>query len=260
MTDDFPTINELLPEVNSFFNQGDISGPIDYLIENLPFHAKLFVVGGSIRNVFIRKIHGVSPITRDIDLFIANVEEGFYLDDKFQGQKFKKTELGGIRWEPMLYGPAFDICMLPDFVIIKKARLAPTLENLLRTIDFTANAVVFDLKTRQLHQTKCIKAVCNRVLDFNTLVRLNKVMLVYRILVIRFKTGFYLAEQVFSFVKQCVDLNTLVALRKVLISKQGKDTACMIMDDYNRIAGYRDYSEYLRSVSKTSGRAGPIFQ
>jgi len=252
MHTDIPAITEFKPEVKTFFNRIDIAGPLEFLRKCLPAGAKLFVAGGAIRNLLIRATHGSSPATRDIDLFVGDVDADVSLDCSLAGQKTKLTELDGIRWQPESSDLAFDICRLSDFVIIKKYQLAPTLENLLQTLDFTVNAVVFDFNSQQLYEKDCLKAICTRRLEFNTTRRLNNLLLAYRILLIRFKTGFILADRLFAFLKYRLDLDTIKPLRGLMTGKQGREMAHAIMDDYNRICSYADYQDYLRKAPETA--------
>lgn len=220
--------------------------------ESLPPRASLLVAGGALRNLAIEALHGTSPVTRDIDLFVGNVEPGFSLSRVFSAESTTPTELGGIRWKPDSCSLAFDICRLCDFVVIKQCRYEPTLENLLNSIDFTANAIILDFDTMELYQGRCFEAIQHRILEFNTLAVPNRLLLAYRILVIRFKTGFFLSKQVFSFVKNQIDLDTLMALRPLLVSKQGKETGNRIMDDLRRICRYPVYSDYFLNAPEAS--------
>jgi hypothetical protein len=97
----------------------------------------------------------------------------------------------------------------------------------------------------QLHENGCLAAIRDRQLDFNTTYKMNKRLLAYRILLIRFKTGFILADRVFNFLKYRLDIDTIRLLRGLLINKQGREMGRVIMDDYNRICSYADHRTYL---------------
>ena len=245
MLTDTPQIIEVEPLVRNYFSRPDIAGPLEYLQHCLPARARLFVAGGAIRNLLIQRMHGSSPVTRDIDLFIGNLGPDVSLACALDGQQTDLTDLRGIRWQPETSGLAFDICRLCDFVIIKTYQLAPSLDNLLQTLDFTANAVVFEVGARQLYENGCLAAIQARCLDFNTTHCIDKVLLAYRVLLIRFKTGFILADRVFAFLKYNLDIDTLRPLRGLLAGKQGRETAAAVMADYNRICHYADYRDYL---------------
>jgi hypothetical protein len=246
-----PVIRAFEPRIKAYFDREDIAGPLQYLQHCLPAGARLFVAGGAIRNVLIQAVHGTAPVTRDIDLFIGDLEPEVSLDCALDGEQRALTELCGIRWRPASSDLAFDICRLSEFVIIKKYKLEPSLENLLKSLDFTVNAVVFDMGQRKLYENGCLTAIRARRLDFNTLRRMNKLLLAYRILLIRFKTGFILADRVFAFLKYQLDIDTLRPLRGLLVGKQGPGMAADIMADYNRICRSTDYREYLRQATET---------
>lgn len=248
MQGDSPQLSAFKPAVNTFFSRKDIAGPLDYLKHCLPEGARLFVAGGAIRNVLIRAVHRSAPPTRDIDLFIGGLDPDVSLECTLGGQKKALTELGGLRWHPESSNLAFDLCRLTDFVIIKKYRLAPTLKSLLQTLDFDVNAVVFNVDSRRLYENGCLAAIRARRLDFNTTHRVSKLLLAYRILLIRFKTGFILAERVFDFLKYRLDLDTIRLLRGLLTGKLGKRMARAVLADYNRICHCADYPDYLQNA------------
>lgn len=245
MQDDNPQLIDFEPIVLNYFSQNDIAEPLDYLQHCIPAGARLFVAGGAIRNLLIQTIHGSAPKTQDIDLFIGDLRPDVSLECALDGQQRDLTELCGVRWHPESSTLAFDICRLSDFLIIHKYKLAPSLENLLQTLDFTINAVVFDVGARQLYENGCLAAIRDRQLDFNTTYKMNKRLLAYRILLIRFKTGFILANRVFNFLKYRLDIDTIRPLRGLLINKQGREMGRAIMDDYNRICSYADHRTYL---------------
>lgn len=247
---DNPQLIDFEPIILNFFSRKDITGPLDYLQHCLPAGARLLVAGGAIRNLLIKTIHGSAPETRDIDLFIGDLHPDVSLDCTLDGQQRDLTELCGVRWLPESSNLAFDICRLSDFVIIKKYKLAPSLESLLQTLDFTINAVVFDVGARQLYENGCLAAIRDRQLDFNTTYKMNKRLLAYRILLIRFKTGFILSDPVFNFLKYRLDIDTIRPLRGLLINKQGREMGRAIMDDYNRICSYDDHRTYLLKASE----------
>ncbi len=250
MQADNPQLNDFEPIILNYFSRNDIAGPLDYLQHCIPAGARLFVAGGAIRNLLIQTIHGSAPETRDIDLFIGDLHPDVSLECALDGQQRDLTELSGVRWLPESSTLAFDICRLSDFVIINKYKLAPSLENLLQTLDFTINAIVFDVGARQLYENGCLAAIRGRQLDFNTTYKMNKRLLAYRILLIRFKTGFILADRVFNFLKYRLDIDTIRPLRGLLINKQGHEMGRAIMDDYNRICSYADHRTYLLKASE----------
>jgi hypothetical protein len=247
-----PAISVFEPRIKAYFDREDIAGPLNYLQHCLPAGARLFAAGGALRNLLIQAVHGAAPATRDIDLFIGDLGPEVSLACALDGQQKDLTDLCGIRWQPESSDLAFDICRLCDFVIIKAYRLAPSLENLLHTLDFTLNAVVFDVGDRQLYENGCLAAIQDRCLDFNTTYRMSKLLLAYRVLLIRFKTGFVLAERVFAFLKYRLDIDTIRPLRGLLAGKQGREAAAVIMADYNRICRYTDYREYLRQAPEAA--------
>ena len=51
---------------------------------------------------------------------------------------------------------------------------------------------------------------------FNTKMLYNRIATAYRTLLLRYKTGFMLSQGVFDFVKQAIDLETLIKGRQLI--------------------------------------------
>ena len=113
-----------------------------------------------------------------------------------------KTDLGGVRWKPAGSIYSVDICLLRDFTIIKKYGLKPHLDNLLSTLDFTMNAVVFDTGRGRLYERNALTDIRKRLMAFNTKMLYNRTATAYRALSLRHKTGFMLSPGVFEFVNK----------------------------------------------------------
>jgi hypothetical protein len=227
-----------------FFSTSDLSEHIDYLSSQLPERVVLYIIGGSIRNLIMELAFGNAPKTGDIDLFIGGLPDDFSLSGLLEGEVFEETDLGGVRWHPKSSDVAFDLCLLPKFVLVQKYRLRPTRENLLNCIDFTVNAIVFDVTAGKLYERKCIAAIENRCMDFNTHRFYTKQLLAYRILFIRYKTGFMLSEAIFSYMKHQLALPDLSDLKGLFKKKLGKKKARVLMSDYDHLCSFSNYADY----------------
>ena len=238
--------------VEQFFQRPEIHGNLVYLHDRLPGSADIVVAGGAIRNVIIDVVHGDAPPTRDIDLFIGGLDPDFSLFDVLENQAVEPTALKGLRWYPISSGLAFDLCLLPDFLVIDTCHLEPTMDNLLSGIDFTVNAIVYDYRRRTLVEKGCTTAVRDRVIDFNSRFIPDKELIAYRILLISHKTGFNLSERVFQFLKMRLELATVTDINHLLRAKVGKRMATAIMDEYSDLCRHPSYDAYL------AGRDGGV--
>ena len=241
-----PDKKSIARSINRLLNGRNVWGPLHYLHTSLPEDAEIYIVGGAIRDVIIEESHGTGPRTVDIDVFIGNLQAGFDPADIFSEDRFKFTDLGGVRWRPEDTDLPFDICLLPDFVILKKYYLKPNLKNLLATIDYTINTAVFDYRRRILHERNCIADICRRYIDFNTRRFYNKKSTAFRSLVLRFKTDFRLSESVFYFLKNDISVEILAFLTNIFRARFDREKSKALMDDYDRITHYRDYSDYVQ--------------
>ena len=242
----FPDKKSISRSIDRLLNSRNVRGPLHYLRTSLPAASEIYIVGGAIRDVIIEASHGTRPRTEDIDVFIGNLKAGFDPADIFAEDRFKFTDLGGVRWRPEDTDLPFDICMLPDFVILKKYHLQPNLKNLLATIDYTVNTVVFDYRRRALHERNCIADIYRRYINFNTRLFYNKKSTAFRSLVLRFKTDFRLSESVFYFLKNDINIEILEFLTNIFRARFDREKSKALMDDYDRITGYRDYSDYVQ--------------
>ena len=239
------TDKAIVQAVERFFQRPEIHGNLEYLSHCLPGSAELFVAGGAIRNLIIDALHGHAPPTRDIDLFIGGLGVGFRLSLVLEDQTVEPTALKGLRWYPVSSALAFDLCLLPDFVVIDTYHLEPTMDNLLGGIDFTVNAILYDFKRKRLIEKGCTAAVRDRVIDFNSNRIPDKRLIAYRILLISHKTGFHLSERVFQFIKMRLELAAVTHIKKLFRAKVGKLMATAIMGDYNNLCKYPSYAAYL---------------
>ena len=234
----------LAGRVSAFLNGDDIQAPLVFLEKLLPADAQIYIVGGALRDRAIHECHGSGPVTKDIDLFIGNLPDNYNLLSPMVSERCSPTDLGGIRWLPGDSRYAFDLSRLQDFVIFRKYHIEPSLKNLLASVDFTFNAIVYDRQSATLHETGCLQDIGRRILDFHTTMFYNRNTIAYRALLLRFKTGFILSEDVFEFLKSNVDVQVLTFVNNLLSVKLSADRAKTVLQDYVRISSFKDYRSY----------------
>jgi len=244
LNNSYPDIESVKTCVREFVLKQDIKDVFDFLIGHLPDEAEIFIVGGAIRNLIIKKIHDWCPVTADIDLFIGGIERSYVIGKILSQEKIIKTALGGIRWYPETTDLYFDLCLLSDFIVIKGLNLKPSLDNLILNIDFNVNAIVFDVKKGNIYERNCISSISARFLDFNSDLIYDKLITVYRLLLFCEKLRFFLSERAFYYIKMAVDIDLFISLKRAYISNLGKEKTKEILKVYNRIIKYRDYSSY----------------
>lgn len=239
------TEKAIVPVVERFFQRPEIRGNLEFLSSRLPASARIFIAGGSIRNLIIEVVHGQAPPTRDIDLFIGGLDRDFSLSGVLRDQRAEPMDLKGLRWYPVSSALAYDLCLLADFVVIAAGHLEPTVENLLSGIDFTVNAVIYDFHRKLLFENGCTAAVRDRLIDFNSRFIPDKQLIAYRILLMAYKTGFNLSRPVFRYVRTQLDVATVIQLKGLFRAKVGKAMATAIMGEYNVLCRHPSYDAYL---------------
>ena len=244
MNGSYPDIDSVKKCVLKFVLRQDIKDAFDFLIGHLPDEAEIYIVGGAIRNLIMNKIHGWSPVTSDIDLFIGGIDSSHIIRKILSQEKITKTALGGIRWYPEKIDFYFDLCPLSDFIVIKGFNLNPTLNNLILNIDFNVNSVVFDMKKGDIYERNCISSISARFLDFNSYLVYDKLITLYRILLFCEKLRFVLSERAFYYIKNAVDIDLIISLKRAFISNLGKEKAKEILQCSSRICNYRNYESY----------------
>lgn len=243
-------------KIADFISRQPVREALAYLADALPGGAVIYLVGGAIRNLILEVFHGRCLSIDDIDLFVGGVAEDIHLAEIFPEERCITTDLGGVRWKPAGSAYDIDICLLKDFIIIKKYRLDPHLENLLDSLDFTMNTLAFDIHSRRLHERNALTDIQKQVMAFNTLRLYTKTTIAYRTLVLRHKTGFTLSQDVFDFVKKAIDLDTLMAVKQILNTRFGKNRMQAILDDYDGICSFGGFDDYRRhALESMAGEA-----
>jgi hypothetical protein len=246
MNEQKDTIEKFRQKIVTFVSQEDISKPLNFLIRALPQKTCLLIVGGALRNFIIQQFYGDAPITKDIDMVFGNLEKEFALDKILIGEKFKDTDFGGIRWYPYKSAFSFDLSLLDNFLPIKKFHLDPDIDNLLATIDFNVNALLFDVKKNRFYEKGAINAIKEKTIGLNAEKTYDKGFLAYRLLLIRHKIGFYPSREAYRFLRSTVDLDMILWIKKTLESKVGKELCNSILADYDRICLYNSYENYIK--------------
>jgi hypothetical protein len=241
-------ISTIEDKIGNFILEVPVRTALTHLKAVLPEGAILYLVGGAIRNLIIEAFHGYRPPIEDLDLFIDNVAGDILLMERLPAGRCLRTDLGGICWKPAGSIYSIDICLLRDFTIIKKYGLKPDLDNLMTALDFTMNAVVFDTGRGRLYERNALTDIRKRLMAFNTKMLYNRTATAYRVLLLRYKTGFMLSPGVFEFVKQAIDLETLTTVRQILAHRHGSRTMRAIMDDYDRISAFEHFDDSRRNV------------
>jgi hypothetical protein len=236
--------------VLEFVRGPDIKAPLDFLIDRLPDEAEILIVGGALRNLIIKNIHSWSPVTADIDLFIAGIDRIQNIRKILSREKINKTVLGGIRWFPEKNDYCFDFCILSDFIIFKGFNIEPSVDNLIQNIDFNINAVVFDVKKEKFYERNCISSISDRIIDFNSKLIYEKLITLYRILLFSEKLRFFLSDRLFYYIKNSVDIDLLISLKRAYIANLGKEKTKEILKCYNRICKYKNYGTYINEEER----------
>ena len=235
---------KFIDPVEQFFQRADIRGALILLRDRLPASARMLVVGGALRNLFIDALHGNAPVTRDVDIFIQGLGTGLSLGAILRDQQIEQTDLKGIRWYPQGSDLAYDLGALADFLVIQHGHLEPTPENLLAGIDFSMNAILYDPQNQQVMEKGCTAAIRKRMIDFNSRIIPDKRLMAYRILLMGHKTGFIFSEPVYQYVRNRLDLEALTDLKRLFTAKIGKTRAAIIMESYTRLCQFHSFKDY----------------
>ena len=236
-------------KILEFISQKPIRNALEYLTEVLPDDTDIYLVGGAVRNLIIELFHGSRPSIDDIDLFIGGIPDKIQWTKILPEEDVITTDLGGVRWNPAGLAFNVDLCLIKDFIIIKKYGLAVGIESLINTLDFTMNTVVFNINSFKLVERKAFDHIQNRLMSFNTNKIYTKTAITYRVLLLKYKTDFNLSEDVFNFVKKGIDFDTLSVVKHIIMKRFGKSIMRSILDDYDHICSFSRFEEYYRQVT-----------
>lgn len=230
--------------VSAFLSNGPVAGALETLLEALSPETDVFVVGGALRNLVTEMLHGTSPPTKDIDIFLGNCDSLPTLSP------VTVTNLGGIQWLPRTCPISFDICLLKNFVILQRFRMAPSLKNLMASIDFTMNALVYDVRRKRLLDGGATDDIGKHLMEFNSPMFYSRPLTAYRILLLRQKTTFMLSSSVFQYIKQQIDIDTLLALQKILSARFDRHGRKSLWREYDRLCAFPDYDAYRANAAE----------
>ena len=250
------TVNKKVIEgrIVEFISQEPIRDALEILSEVLPEDSDIYLVGGAIRNLIIEIFHDRRPPIDDIDLFIGGIRDKIQWTKILPEGDVNLTDLGGVRWSPAGMGFDIDLCLLKDFIIIKKYGLAAEIESLINTLDFTMNTVVFNINSFKLLERKAFDHIQNKLMSFNTNKIYTKTAITYRVLLLKYKTNFNLSEDIFNFVKKGIDFDTLTVVKHIIMKRFGKSTMRSILDDYDHICSFSCFEEYYRKAAAALNR------
>jgi hypothetical protein len=237
-------IEKFRQKIIQFVSLEDISKPLNFLMNVLPQKACLLIFGGALRNFIIKQFYGNAPPTRDIDMVIGGLGKEFSIKKILTGEKFKNTDFGGVRWYPKNSVYSFDLSLLDNFLPIEKFHLEPDIDNLLATIDFNVNTLIFEVKNNHFYEKGAFNGIKEKIIGFNAQKTYDKGFLAYRLLLIRHKIGFYPSREAFRFLRCAVDLDMMLWIKKTLESKVGKELGEIVLADYDRICLYKNYEDY----------------
>jgi hypothetical protein len=158
------------------------------------------VVGGWARDVLV----GRAP--HDIDMVVVGAGSGQL--EVILPPAARKTALGGVAFE--CGGLEIDLWSLEATYLVRQFSLEPTLEVLMRVIDFNINTILFTPRqfAREPHALEAgvLDAFERREIDFNCGVLALPVAQVSRLAYFAAKLGFVLAPRVKRFMRQqCVE-------------------------------------------------------
>lgn len=122
----------------------------------------------------------------------------------------------------------------------------PNIKTLLSVIDFTVNAVIYDIQNEFIFEHGCFKAISKQVIGFNTDLFFDKVILAYRLLNIQSKIGFIFSENVYRFLKTSLGFDAISELKHALSTRVGIEKADKILKNYNRITACHNYENYVK--------------
>ena len=222
----------------AFLSKDPVAQALETLLNTLEPDTDVFIVGGALRNLAMELLHGRAPPTEDIDIFLGNCDSLPSLSP------VTVKALGGIEWRPRTCPLSFDICLLENFVILQAYRMAPSLENFLASIDFTMNTLIYDVRRVRLYDGGAIQDIKRRLMEFHSRKLFSRPLTAYRILLLSLKTGFKLSSPVFRYIKQQVDIDTLMALKKILASRYDRNHREALLLEYDRLCAFPDYESY----------------
>jgi len=164
---------------------------------------KAVVMGGLLRDLLLNRLLRMDAKPADIDLVIFGANSIDEIRSKLERMTHSTNAFGGVKCQLRPNGMVFDLWRVEDHTNMAMASKPHTIEQLLRHNLLDVDAILWDPVTDCLHDYGCLEAINTGRIGLMGPEGIAQEFLatqVAHVLMIAFKTGFSLSDDVRSFV------------------------------------------------------------
>jgi hypothetical protein len=186
------------------------------------------VMGGLLRDLLLDRLLGIKAKPADMDIVIFGADSVGEIKSKLRKTTHSTNAFGGVKCQLRGKGITFDIWRVEDHPNMVMAPKPHTIEQLLRHNLLDVDAMLWDPATDCLHDGGCLKSIRVRRIGLAGAEGISDefpASQVAHVLVIAFKTGFTVSEEVRSFVANASARCRTVDVEKTLERKFPEDAA-----------------------------------
>jgi hypothetical protein len=217
----FPSPHALSGALQEFLRT-DAGSDFTSLIERFPSVWKTFAMGGMVRDLFLSRVVKVDAKPADMDLVIFGASSVEEIKSKLGNVSHSTNAFGGVKCRLQRNGMVFDLWRVEDHTNMASAPKPHTIEQLLRHNLLDIDAILWEPETDCLHDCGCIKAIeagCIGLMGPEGISERFLAVQVAHVLVVAYKTGFPLSDDLRSFVIEASERFDPAEVEKVLERK-----------------------------------------
>jgi hypothetical protein len=211
-----------LSKALSNFLASEVGQDFSALIKRFPSAWRTVLMGGMIRDLYLKQVAKIPVRPADADLVIFGASSIAEIGSKLDNLHPLKNTFGGIKIQPRPNGMVFDIWRVEDHTNMPVSSKFPTVEQLLRHNLLDIDAILWDPVDDTLCDCGSTDAIRTRKIGLMGPEGVSQKFLarqVAHVLVVAFKTGFELSDDLRAFVREASAQSSPTEVQKVIQRK-----------------------------------------
>jgi hypothetical protein len=192
----------LTKSLESFFG-GEKQKDFFRLVANFPGTWDVYVMGGLLRNMLLRKLRGLELAGHDVDLVVIGATSRQQLLDGVGEMYVSRNHFGGAKCRGPATGLILDVWRAENHVGMTETTTRPTVERLLQHNLLDVDAIAWNCRTGLLHEYGAFAAIDRAKIDLlpQGVSKSFAGEQVAHLLIVALNTGFSLSDDAQAFVR-----------------------------------------------------------
>jgi hypothetical protein len=194
----------LLSEPLACYLAGDVGNDLGVLCSTFPKEWAVYLMGGLLRNLLLKKLRGLRIENADVDLVINGAQSVSELQTTIKSYWIRQNEFGGAKCRIRPNGIVFDVWRIDDHVTMSSAPRPHSISQLLKHNLLDVDAILVDLQTNDLYDYGCLAAIQRGRIDLlgkEGIAPNVAAAQAAHVTLIGFKTGFEMSDAAVRFVR-----------------------------------------------------------